>query len=299
MPEAENTPEFSVHYVGPAVENGRGDLLVLADGLRGIGRLTSRVSYLMFGSDADYRAELDGNFGRGSIVVPLHFVTDAVQAAENFLLSKEVQALANLVTLLGFGFGPMVLSLFALFKKKKGRPITDEDDLNRLFERLADIERLLLIKIYNDQEVQLALRATLRPLRTEGIIEFQTRRRNVIIETVSKADLKAADDAEESAIQEVEEKVLDIEKAALVPHLSWHFSDEGSAFDARIQDPALWERVAKGERFGYGDRMRVELRTTFHRDSRGRLNLERTIPKVIDVEHATQPQPQLFPDENS
>jgi hypothetical protein len=30
-------------------------------------------------------------------------------------------------------------------------------------------------------------------------------------------------------IQEIEEKVLDIEKAALVPHLSWNFSDEGSA----------------------------------------------------------------------
>lgn len=58
-------------------------------------------------------------------------------------------------------------------------------------------------------------------------------------------------------------------------------------------------RVAKGERFGYGDRMRVELRTTFHRDSRGRLNLERTIPKVIDVEHATQPQASLFSDDDS
>jgi hypothetical protein len=253
----------------------------------------------MLGSGAEYRAELDGNFGRGSIVVPLQFVTESLQVAENFLLSKEVQALANLITLLGFGLGPMALSLFAIFKKKKGRPITDEDDLNRLFERLADIERLLFIKIYNDQEVQQALRATLRPLRTEGIVEFQTRRRNVIIEIVSKADLKAADDAEENAIQETEEKVLDIEKAALVPHLSWHFSDEGSAFDARIQDPALWERVAKGERFGYGDRMKVELRTTFHRDSRGRLNLERTIPKVIEVEHATQPQSNLFSDQTS
>ena len=132
-----------------------------------------------------------------------------------------------------------------------------------------------------------------------GIVEFQTRRREVIVETVQQSDLKSADEAEESAIQEVEEKVLDIEKAALVPHLSWHFSDEGSAFDARIQDPLLWERVAKGERFGHGDRMRVELRTSFHRDSRGRLNLERTIPKVIEVEHATQPQSPLFTDEGS
>jgi hypothetical protein len=64
---------------------------------------------------------------------------------------------------------------------------------------------------------------------------------SISAQSARQSDLKSADEAEESAIQEVEEKVLDIEKAALVPHLSWHFSDEGSAFDARIQDAALWK----------------------------------------------------------
>lgn len=90
----------------------------------------------------------------------------------------------------------MALSLFALFKKKKGRPIPEEDDLNKLLERLSNIERLLMIKIYNDLEVQQAIRASLRPLRTEGIIEFQTRRREVVVERVPQADLRAADEAE-------------------------------------------------------------------------------------------------------
>lgn len=58
----------------------------------------------------------------------------------------------------------------------------------------------------------------------------------------------------------------------------------------------LWERVAKGERFGYGDCTRVELITTFSWDSKGRLSLERTIPRVIDVEHAIQPQANLWSD---
>jgi hypothetical protein len=288
MPEAGNTPEISIHYVGPAVENGRIDLFVLSDGLRGLGRLNSRVSYLMFGSELDYRIELDGQFQTGSVVIPLHVLTDAVAKVENALLSRHGQALSSLLTILGWGAVSGAFNLYKMFKQKKGRPITDEDDLARILARLDDIEQLLFIKIYNDPEVQAALRAALRPLRTEGIVEFQTRRREIIVETVRQSDLKSADEAEESAIQEVEEKVLDIEKAALVPHLSWHFSDDGSAFDARIQDPALWERVAKGERFGYGDRMRVELRTTFNRDVRGRLNLERTIPRVINVEHATR-----------
>ena len=297
MPPAENVPEISVHYVGPAVENGRIDLFVLSDGLRGLGRLTSRVSYLMFGSELDYRIELDSQFQTGSVVIPLHILTDAVAKVENALLSRHGQALSSLLMILGWGAVSGAFNLYKMFKQKKGRPITDEDDLARILARLDNIERLLFIKIYNDAEVQAALRAALRPLRADGIVEFQTRRREVVVETVRQSDLKSADEAEESAIQEVEEKVLDIEKAALVPHLSWHFSDEGSAFDARIQDATLWERVAKGERFGYGDKMRVELRTTFHRDSRGRLNLERTIPKVIEVEHASQPQPLLWKDD--
>lgn len=294
MPPAENVPEISVHYVGPAVENGRIDLFVLSDGLRGLGRLTSRVNYLMFGSELDYRIELDSQFQTGSVVIPLHCPDRrGCKGRERAALP----AWASLLTILGWGAVSGAFNLYKMFKQKKGRPITDEDDLARILARLDNIERLLFIKIYNDAEVQAALRAALRPLRADGIVEFQTRRREVVVETVRQSDLKSADEAEESAIQEVEEKVLDIEKAALVPHLSWHFSDEGSAFDARIQDAALWERVAKGERFGYGDKMRVELRTTFHRDSRGRLNLERTIPKVIDVEHASQPQPLLWKDD--
>jgi hypothetical protein len=38
-----------VDYIGPAMEDRRINLLVLGDGLRGLGRLTGRVGYLMFG----------------------------------------------------------------------------------------------------------------------------------------------------------------------------------------------------------------------------------------------------------
>jgi hypothetical protein len=189
---------------------------------------------------------------------------------------------------------PTAITLFKLFKRKKGRPLTDEDDLKEILKALKDIEMLLLIKIYNDQEVQNALRKILRPLLVEGIVEFQTRHGEVIVDSVTKSDLMAADEAEESELIEIEEVVLDIEKAALVPHLAWHFSDEGRSFDARIEDPALWHRVAGGERFGFGDKMRVELRTAFQRDVTGRLTVERWIPKVIEVEHISPSQRPLW-----
>jgi hypothetical protein len=294
LPLTDNPAEMSVHYIGPSVEDGRIDLFVLADGLRGLGRLTSRVSYLMYGSEFDHRLELDEGVRRGSIIIPLHIFSEAVQHAENVLSSKGAQALAALMGILGWGVIPTTLSVFKLFKRKHGRQITEGDDLSRILEGIENIERLLLLKVYNDQEVQAAIRATLKPLRTEGIEEFQTRRGNMIIESVTSRDLRLADEAEVSAIQEVEEKTLDIEKAALVPHLAWHFSDAGKSFDAKIHDIDLWARIASGERFGLGDRMRVELRTSFFRDATGRLNIERVIPHVIEVEHATPIQRNLW-----
>jgi hypothetical protein len=289
-----NIAEMSVHYIGPAVDDGRIDLFVLSDGLRGLGRLTSRVSYLMYGTEFDHRLELDGSILRGSVIVPLHIFSETVQHAENILSSKGAQALAVLMGILGWGVVPTALSVFKLFKRKQGRQITDGDDLSRVLEGIENIERLLLLRIYNDAEVQAAIRAALKPLRTLGIEEFQTRRRDQIIDSVTSRDLQIADEAEVSAIEDVEEKTLDIEKAALVPHLAWHFSDAGKSFDAKIHDVELWARVASGERFGLGDRMRVELRTTFFRDATGRLNIERIIPHVIEVEHATPTQRDLW-----
>src|ERR1700750_1834865 len=92
MPPAENVPEISVHYIGPSVEDGRIDLFVLSDGLRGLGRLTSRVSYLMYGTQYDHRIALDESPRRGSVIIPVHIFSTAVQQAETVLTSKGAQA---------------------------------------------------------------------------------------------------------------------------------------------------------------------------------------------------------------
>ena len=74
MPPAERIAEISIHYIGPSLEDGRIDLFVLSDGLRGLGRLTNRVGYLMFGSEFDHKIQLDGSFRSGSVIIPLHIL---------------------------------------------------------------------------------------------------------------------------------------------------------------------------------------------------------------------------------
>jgi hypothetical protein len=92
------------------------------------------------------------------------------------------------------------------------------------------------------------------------------------------------------AIVSDEEKVLDIEKASFVPHLAWHLSDQGRPFDAKIEDPVLWQEVADGNRFGYGDRLHVILHTEAERESNGRLKLTRTVTKVHRIEKTSENQ---------
>jgi hypothetical protein len=196
--------------------------------------------------------------------------------------------------LVGF-FGGGGVTLYALFKRLKGRRIEKPEDLPPNIK--IDISIELLIRIYNDPEIQAQLRKTIEPLHQEGIEEFQTKRQGVVIERVTKADLHAADEAELQDLTHDEEIDLGIEKTVWRRNLAWHFRDGETSFDAKIDDDDFWKRIAGGEAFADGDRLRVHLRTTARRTRYGTLKVQREIPKVIDVEHVRRT-PNLFEDEN-
>lgn len=214
-----------------------------------------------------------------------------LQLARELLAGDTVTAIANLMQLLGF-FGISGVSLYGLFKRRKGRRIESPEDLPQPIR--IDISVELLIKVYNDTEVQEHIRKTVDPLHAQGVDEFQTRRSGVVINSISKADLHAADEAEVEDNTRDEEILLDIEKAAWRRSLAWHFSDGRIRFDARIDDEAFWAEVERGLPFSVGDRLRVHLRTTARRTKRGALRLERRIPKVLEIERVRNRQRQLF-----
>jgi hypothetical protein len=71
----------------------------------------------------------------------------------------------------------------------------------------------LLVRVYNDPEVQTQLRKTLAPLRQDGIEEFQTRRGRAVIERVSAKDLHAADEAEIQDLTKEEELTWELKRS--------------------------------------------------------------------------------------
>jgi hypothetical protein len=276
---------LQIAYQGPALQGGQMPMLALANGLRGEALLIERVGNLLYGERVKVQAEVDASFEGGSLVVPVHILSDAVRTAEHLLAGEGFTAFANLLALLGF-MGWSATSLYKLFKKLRGRPIERPSDIPTSSGLELNISVELLIRIYNDKEVQTQLRKSIDPLHFEGIQEFQTRRQGVIITSLSKTDLQSADEAELESLIRDEEIDLDIEKAAWRRNLAWHFNDGRTSFDARIDDDTFWKRVEQGEPFADGDRLRVHLRTTARRTQNGHLKVERRIPTVFGVEHA-------------
>jgi hypothetical protein len=288
------TEKLQIAYVGPALKDGRMPMIQLAAGMRGQALLIHRVKDLLYGESLNIQVEVDPEFEAGSLVIPVHILSDGLNAAERLLSGPGVTALANLIQILGF-FGIGGVSLYKLFRKLKGRKIERPEDIPIKLDINISIE--VLIRIYNDAEVQTQLRKTIHPLRYDGIDEFQTRREGKIIESVQKTDLQAADDAELQDITKDEEVELDIEKAAWRRHLAWHFNNGQTSFDAKIEDDSFWEDIQRGEAFAVGDRLRVHLRTTAHRTRDEVLKIQRIVPKVLGVEHARRKQPALFESE--
>jgi hypothetical protein len=286
--------KLQIAYDGPALQDGRMPMLALASGLRGQALLIHRVSELLYGESLVVQVEVDPSFESGSLVVPVHILTSAIRTAEHLLAGEGFTALANLLALLGF-LDVRPTSLYKLFRRLRGRPIERPEDIPSGTELDLNISIELLIQIYNDKEVQTQLRKTIDPLHQEGIDKFQTRRQGNVLETLSKADLQSADEAEIENLTRDEEVDLDIEKAAWRRNLAWHFSDGRTSFDAKIDDEGFWNRVERGEPFADGDSLRVHLRTTARRTSNGILRVERRIPTVLRVEHARRnPQRDIF-----
>lgn len=284
---------LQIAYTGPATDGGRMSMLTLGGGLAGHALLVERVGLLLYGEQVTLQTEVDPSFEAGSLIIPVYIVSNTVHHAETLLSGQGAVAFGFLLALLGF-FGIDARSLYELFKRFKGRQIEKPDDVERLRDLKLDLAIELLIRIYNDAEVQKHLRRTINPLHQEGIEEFQTRRNGLVLNRVTKSDLRAADEAELEDFSSDEEIELDIEKSAWRRDLAWHFNDGRTRFDAKIDDDLFWKRIDQGEPFSGGDRLRVHLRTTAKRTVKGLLKVERRIPKVISVDHARRGQRGIF-----
>ena len=117
--------KLQIAYLGKATEQGHMSMLALSAGLQGQALLAERVKTLLYAEPLSLRVEVDPDFESGSLIVPVHFLSQTLRAAENTLSGPAATAMANLLNYLGF-FGITGGSLYTVFKKRKGRRTREE-----------------------------------------------------------------------------------------------------------------------------------------------------------------------------
>jgi hypothetical protein len=71
---------LQIAYTGPALEDGRMTMLALGTALRGQALLIQRVKDLLHADSVTIRVEIDPTFESGSLIIPVHILTDAYEA---------------------------------------------------------------------------------------------------------------------------------------------------------------------------------------------------------------------------
>lgn len=284
----------SIAYVGPILDSGRMDAVLLADGLKGFARFVNRVAELHLGLASEgFSLEVEGEPQSGSLEIFVHFFHPLAEPIRQIADSKLLTGLAVVASLTGLSAKDIGKSLISTFKRRKGLPFKNAEDLEDIPKDLP-ISKTEYVRLFNDEEIRSYLRATFRPLRKDQIDQFETRANRQALEVVTKGDLLAADAAEMAAVITDEDRTLDIEKVSFFPHLAWHLSDQGKAFDAKIDDLEFWKTVEEGDRFGMGDKLHVHLHTEAERDANGKLSTSRIITKVHYIQRASGEQIKLF-----
>jgi hypothetical protein len=294
------TADFEIAYDGEALRMGTMDVRELAPALLAIGDLCQEANTLLNGDLATVAVKVKA-IGRGSFDVNL--ILDQLPALTKVInLFPDDLKTAKELTWYLFGSQGAVLGLIGLIKLLKGKPIqstqilkdgstvidfTNANLTNSQITVAPSVRRL-----YEDPPARRAAERIVKPLEREGIEVFRVKEGGTLIEEVSRDEvgffktpetlLATADNSENERIV-----TLQIVTASFEDRYQWRFTDGNMTLTARIEDPLFFERIDRGERFGKGDILRVQLHQRQWRDEKG-LHAEYRILTVLEVIPAPQ-----------
>jgi hypothetical protein len=293
--EIVSTAELSISYDGESLRTGLMDVQELAPALLASGTLIQKANRLINGENTRIELRVRSDFRRGSFHVDLHVAQGLIEQAKHFLLAHpEIKDAKEILETLFFYVGlPIsgVKGLFELIKflrNKKPDSVVFEEKNNTFLVVLGD-QHITVNKntyqLYEDPEARRAASALVAPLNSEGIETLEIKQGDEI-ETVSKEEAPSfaySQQEGELLLENSREAWLSIIALSFKPGHKWKFSD---GISATIEDGEFWDRVHKHEeKFEEEDQLRVTLRTTTTRDSKGVLHNVHVIEKVLEHIH--------------
>lgn len=283
--------QFVVKYDGPALATGRMNVKDLAPALLALGELIERAQEVAAPSGPRPAVQIAATH-EGSFIIDL-IVTEDVrsifQSAVELFTSREVEGTLNGATIISGIMGAIDIAL-QLGKSLKIRKAERNPTAGTTTLIWSDGTTLIVPEmsedLIRDLDARRSLREVVEPLAREGVEEFGIRRKkdkNGV--TVLKKDLPAFDVPAleaEVIVETTKEIAIQPLNIAFRNDHKWKVTDGNQAIWVTIHDTAFLNRVENNEtRFGKGDVLKVEMKTTQRRTPDGQLRTDYAIERVI------------------
>lgn len=275
---------LSLKYSGPSVDAGLMDVYQASANMIAFSEFMVVAAKSAFGEQIVAKAEVAG-FGRGSFLTNLvfNFVGYAAPIFTAFT-PEELLKITN--------------EAFELWKHLKGSPpkgmASMENNTIAVTNnngQIIQVQNQTINLVFNEKAAEAVKQFVQDPLSRGGIDSLEIGSDNGFVAQVrqDEAYCFGAVSPSESITDATIPMTLIIEAPVFKDGNKWRFSDGQNSFYANILDLEFLSSVDKGEQFGKGDFLRVDLRITQDR-SGIKINTERAVIKVHEHKRAHQQQ---------
>ncbi|WP_157371022.1 hypothetical protein [Arthrobacter sp. Leaf141] len=280
---------FVITYDGPALRAGRMNVKDLAPALLALGDLIERTQELTQPESNRPAVHISATH-EGSFIVDLIIMADVpnlVKQALELFNSREVTAALNAHDIVAAVSGAVLLLVTSNQRRKiKKREQGAAPGMSKITFTDGTVIEVPMISesLIRDLDARRHLKDVVEPLTKEGITSFvfDSRRSKA---TVQNTDLDAFElpQLESEIINEtVSEMAIQPVSIAFQDNNKWKVSDGSRVMWAAIEDTAFLTKVENNEeRFGKGDILKVQMKTTQRRTPDGNLRNDYSIVEVL------------------
>ncbi len=260
--------KFSVIFEGSSVEEGSIDVADLAPALLSLNEILIESNRII-GNEFNISLNVK-NVHKGSFEVDLFVAaTSIMDHITQMFNSDEVNALKNLLEILGIGSGGLYGLLKLILKSKGKKPnqirfVKNNNTVDFIYDDQTLIAPAGTEKVFANRSIRQHLELFFKPLSKNGIskIKFKKENESIEISDSEKDYYIIPEDTEEVLIDKIDEKVYKIVSLSFKEDNKWRLNDGNNTFNVIIKDDNFLKKIEDNhESFVKGSLLRVDIRT--------------------------------------